>query len=309
MKELKLNFVDFWPDFIKDNNYFFHLLNTKYNCVIDEEDPDLLFFSVDYQRTNERARYKNHRCKKIFFTGENCRPNLSGPYEATDRGYHTGRCDFAFTFDFIDEPVDGSRHYRLPLWVLQIDWFNKIGYKNPQFVLPPDQINNNKYISTPKTKFCTTVFNNPVSMRGEMYNKLSMYKPIDGYGRPFGNWFYGEDKKYEILANYKFSICFENSVAPGGGYYTEKLFHAKTGGTIPIYWTDERCSLDFNTKSFLNLNDYDDMNSLVVDIISIDNDQERYEEMFNEPLFVDGKIPEFALPESVLGFFEEKVLC
>ena len=50
MKKIRVNFVDFWPDFQKDNNYFYHLLSQKYDVEIDEEglNPDLLFFSVDY---------------------------------------------------------------------------------------------------------------------------------------------------------------------------------------------------------------------------------------------------------------------
>ena len=44
---LKLYFCDFWPDFQAANNYFYHLLSTRYNVTIDSDDPDLLFFSVD----------------------------------------------------------------------------------------------------------------------------------------------------------------------------------------------------------------------------------------------------------------------
>ena len=61
-------------DFQKDNNYFYHLLASEYDVAIDEKDPDLLFFSVDYAKTRERDKYKNHRCKKIFYTGESVSP-------------------------------------------------------------------------------------------------------------------------------------------------------------------------------------------------------------------------------------------
>ena len=134
----------------------------------------------------------------------------------------------------------------------------------------------------------------------DFLNKLRIYKPVDGWGKPFGNWSDGEDHKYNILSNYKFSICFENSISPKGGYYTEKLFHAKTAGTIPIYWTDDKCGNDFNTKSFLNLNDYKDMNELIDHIIEIDNDYELYQTILNEPLFVSKKTPSFSHPNKVL---------
>ena len=55
--KLKINFVDFWPDFHKDNNYFYHLLNSKFDVEISEGAPDILFFSVDYakQRVRDKA--------------------------------------------------------------------------------------------------------------------------------------------------------------------------------------------------------------------------------------------------------------
>lgn len=302
--KLKINFVDFWPDFIKDNNYFFHLLSTKYEVVIDEEDPDLLFFSVDFSRRKERDKYINHRCKKIFFAGENVRPNLDGPESVDSLGLSIGKSDFSFTFDFTDHP----NHYRLPLWSMQIDWFNKGGYVNPQFILPENKIHDNEYIRKPKNKFCAFIFNNLIPLRVEPYNKVSKYKQVDGYGKPFGNWFYGERIKYDILSDYKFSLCLENSISPVGGYYTEKLFHAKTAGTVPLYWSDDKCSNDFNVNSFVNLNDFESMDHFVEKIIEIDNSSSLYQKYLNEPLFIDGKVKTEFRPESVMAFFESKVL-
>ncbi len=40
--------------------------------------------------------------------------------------------------------------------------------------------------------------------------------------------------KIETLKNYKYNICFENSLQEG--YTTEKIFEALAGGTIPIYF-------------------------------------------------------------------------
>ena len=54
MDKLKINFVDFWPNFLHEDNYFYHLLSREFDVVIDEHDPDLLFFSVDYGNKNEQ---------------------------------------------------------------------------------------------------------------------------------------------------------------------------------------------------------------------------------------------------------------
>lgn len=300
---LRVNFVDFWPDFQKENNYFFHLLNTQYEVKIDEEHPELLFFSVDYAKRREREKYLDHPSAKIFFSGENVRAN----YDETSidsEMYSIGKCNFAFTFDFSDDP----RHYRLPLWVLYIDWFNKQSYGNPHFLLPVSEIYDNAAISAKKKEFCAFIFSNPVPLRVEMFNKMSNYKQVHGYGKPFNNWSYGELNKYNILANYKFSICFENSISPVGGYYTEKLFHAKTAGTVPIYWSDEKCKNDFNPKSFINLNDFDSIEALIDYVKEVDQNKELYESYRDEPLFKNNQINKEFLPESVLSFFTETIL-
>lgn len=68
--------------------------------------------------------------------------------------------------------------------------------------------------------------------------------------------------KKDVLKNYKFSICFENS-KNYPGYITEKIFDCFAAGTIPIYYgapnvkdyIPETCFIDFRDFS-----DYDDLN-------------------------------------------------
>jgi hypothetical protein len=307
MDKLKINFVDFWPNFLKEDNYFYHLLSRRFDVVIDEHDPDLLFFSVDYNKSRERDRFVNHRCKKIFYTGESVPANFDIPtsIECSNHlaNYSIGQCDYAFTFDFSDDP----RQFRLPLWALQIDWFKKGGYGNPEYLLPLEDIDSNHYIKSPKTKFCAFIFNNPIPQRLEAYRQFEeLYKKVDGYGTPFNNWFYGEREKYNILKDYKFSICFENRLYPG--YYTEKLFHAKTSGTVPIYYADKNVGYDFNEKSFINLNDFESMRDLIKHVQNVDCDDELYCKYTSEPLFKGSEISPELFPEKVLSFFEDMVL-
>jgi len=303
---IKINFVDFWFDFDKKNNYFYHLLSCHDEVVIDEEDPDLLFFSVDYSNAGESGKYKNHRCKKIFFTGESVSPNFDSDESIRmtnhQAHYNIGKCDFAFTFDFSDDP----RHYRLPLWVLQIDWFDKGGYGNPEFILSPELIQQNEFISSEKNKFCAMVFNNPTKERVDTYNLFSTYKKVDGFGHPFGNWSNGEIKKYNNLKNYKFSVCYENRLY--AGYYTEKLFHAKTAGNLPIYYCDEKASNDFNEKCFINLNNYKSLDCLFEHIKEVDQDDDLYNSYLKEPLFKNSLIKKEFLPDSILQFITKTIL-
>jgi hypothetical protein len=309
MDTLKINFVNFWRGFDKSNNYFYHLLSTEYNVLIEEDDPDLLFFSVFSNGEREMDKYKKHRCKKVFFTAENVEPNFHINEDILCvnffNTYIISKCDFAFSFSMTMD----SRNYRLPLWVLYIDWFNVGGYSDPKFLLPFDQIENNDYIKTPKTKFCAAIFSNPTDERLALFEALSDYKQVDGYGKPFRNHSIGEDTKYNILKDYKFSICFENKIS--NGYYTEKLFHAKTAGTVPIYKTNLTENLDFNRKCFIDKSNFRNISKLIDFVIEVDQDDDLYNSFFNEPLF-DKNIPTIFskdfYPESVLKFIKERIL-
>lgn len=265
---MNISFSDFWPGFDHYNNFFADLIKSIHpNCKFvpfSNEHTDVLIYSCFGQQHHTTDRT---RVKKIFYTGENIRPNFND-------------CDYSLTFDFESY---GDRNIRLPLWLIQIDWFGKINYGNPQFVIPPSELRISRYSVRPKTNFCCIVFNNPIPNRVEIIQKLSKYKNVHCYGRPFGNHFNGEDIKYDILSRYKFNICFENGIHPG--YYTEKPIHAKVAGCLPLYWADENCKRDFNTNSFLNLNDFPSIDAYVERIIELDNHDEEYDNIVSQYLF------------------------
>jgi hypothetical protein len=86
-----------------------------------------------------------------------------------------------------------------------------------------------------------------------------------------------------LISDYKFNICFENS--KNKGYYTEKILHAKVAGCIPIYYSDEDMSMDFNPKCCINLNNFENVDHLMRYIIEVDSNDELYKSILNEPLF------------------------
>jgi alpha(1,3/1,4) fucosyltransferase len=271
---MNISFADFWGDgFDPNNNFFVDLLQSispKYKIVpFSNEHTDVLIYSCfgDVHRTVDRSKVK-----KIYFTGENIRPNFN-------------ECDYSLTFDF---PDYGGKNIRLPIWLFQIAWFGKTNYGNPKYVIPPAELRVSRFHAIPKTEFCCFVFNKPIPNRIEIVQKLSKYKPVHVYGKLSGNHFYGEDEKYKILSNFKFNICFENSLT--SGYYTEKLIHAKVAGCLPLYWGDEECKQDFNTNSFLNLNDFPSMDAFIERIIELDQNEEAYNAMSSQYLF-EGKEP------------------
>jgi alpha(1,3/1,4) fucosyltransferase len=89
LKRIKIDFCDFWSSFNKFDNYFVRLLQQEYYLEITNR-PDFLIYST---WGNQHKKYK---CTKIFYTGENVRPNF-------------WKCDYAFTFDYLND----KRNYRL----------------------------------------------------------------------------------------------------------------------------------------------------------------------------------------------------
>lgn len=301
MTKLKVNFVDFWNGFSKKENYFYHLLSKKYDVEIDEEDPDILFFSVDYSLKRESLKYSNHRCLKIFFTGESVDPNYSqdDPISISNFGanYSIARCDISFSFR-----PDTDRNMRLPLWALHIDWFNVGSYgDNPSFLIPIDDLESNRFIEYPKSKFCAAVFSNPTKERLSLVNKISGYSKVDCYGSPFGNHSHGELSKMEVLKNYKFSLCPENRIEEG--YFTEKLFHAKISGTVPIYGYNKKDNFDFNENCFINILDFQSPDELVSHIKEMDT-HESYDNIRKERLFKSKDCYMKFSPDRVIKFLE-----
>lgn len=262
---MKISFIDFWGGFDPCNNFIYFLIKDIYNDVkvVDPNDADVLFCSAF---GNQHFNFRNK--KKIFYTGENVRPNLS-------------LYDYSLSFDVDDH---NGRNIRLPLWYFYIDWFNVKSYNNPNYLIPVSYLQgNNEFTDKPKDLFCCTVFSAPYPDRFNTINLINTYKKVDAFGKcnPM-RLEEGERAKLDTVSNYKFSMCFENSIYPG--YFTEKLLHAKISGTIPIYKAHPMLNIDFNEKCCINA--YGLSNNEILDmIIDIDSNPNKYNDIFNEPLF------------------------
>jgi hypothetical protein len=275
---MKLAFTDFWDGFQPHNNFFLHLFGEIYKdveLVAPSEEFDVLIYSCF---GDSHKKFDKNKVVKIFYAGEKffiqgqnakvIEPNFE-------------ECTYSFSYEFNEHE---GKNVRIPLWLLQIDWFDKANYVNPEYVIPLNEIKDNEFIRTPKDKFCVFVNNSLFENRIECIEKLNKYKKVDCYGKPFKNWFYGELNKYKIISQYKFIICFENFLY--SGYHTEKLVHAKSAGCVPIYSAEkEGVAKDFNVNSFINLEDFGSMDELVDYIIKVDNDDDLYNKYKNEPIF------------------------
>ena len=214
---------------------------------------------------------------KVHFTGENTMP-INLPSIFLNLGFPHA--------DFVDE-----RYIRLPLWMLEIDWFGcdveKIQNPKP---LPLDICLKpiTSVSSEDRNRFCAFVVTNPCNpVRNNAFHWLNQYKKVDSAGRLYntvGDEIFaglggggGELKKHNFLKKYKFCLAYEN--ASSQGYTTEKLLHAKAAGCIPIYWGDPKVERDFDTKGFIDARRFTTPEELIEAVRRIDESPELYEAM------------------------------
>jgi hypothetical protein len=131
-----------------------------------------------------------------------------------------------------------------------------------------------------KTEFCAMIAGNPEGLRINLFNSIYKYKPVHGYGNMFNRAL--RQSKFDILKNYKFCLCPENSVYDG--YVTEKLLDAYAGKTIPIYSGTMSVDCDFHEGAYLNYMNHKDMDWFVTVIQATDESKEIYEDMYSRPL-------------------------
>ena len=113
-----------------------------------------------------------------------------------------------------------------------------------------------------KTSFCNFLYSNPAPYREKFFKQLSKYKKVDAPGKSMNNMssidslYHGNtwERKRQFISKYKFTIAFENYAYPG--YQTEKLYDAMRVNSLPIYCGDIHVNEIFNTKSFLNANEF-----------------------------------------------------
>jgi len=275
MQKIKVKFVDFWANPSMFHRFILNILQPYYEVEISDE-PDFLFFSC---YGNEHHKY---RCPKIFYTGENIRP---------DYRY----CDFSFSFDY-DE--FNGRNYRLPLFLLYYDPEVLLHKPNPELIVES------------KKKFCNMIISNPnAKERIDFFNKLSKYRKVDSGGRYLNNIGGSVSNKIGFIKDYKFTIAFENSSY--AGYTSEKIVQPMTVNSIPIYWGNPDIGRDFNENSFINAHAaaIKNMNDLVDYVVEIDRNENLYQKMQQEPYFNSNVVPDVFKKKTILNqlefFFKE----
>lgn len=282
MRTLKIHFADFWKDFDQENNFLVDALKDNFNLVIDERNPDLLLCS------NFGNSHFEYDTVKLHYTGENIAPDFNlFDYSI---GHHKLNYD--------------DRYLRWPFWRTSNDIINRIQNRR--------KIDESELATK---KFCNFIYSNSQAdpIRDRFFHALNKIKPVDSLGRHLkntkgditprknSNWQYG---KIQVLHNYKFTICFENSSV--NGYTTEKLIDAHMGQTVPIYWGNPSIEENINPDALIIIDDERNFDKIIDKILHIDGDNKSYLKMVNEPLFLNNKIPP-ALTDPILKEFLKNV--
>lgn len=266
MKTIKIKICSFDPKLENSFGHFFLRRLEKYYSVEHSNDPDYVFF---YERDDGHLKYPN--AVRIFYTGENISPDFNVT-------------DYAISFDRLDF---GDRHFRLPLYMVATLYSKKdiaIAGDMTFEDVPPMTIEE----LYAKKGFCSFVYSNYLAdpRRKELFDALSGYKPVSSGGKYLNNVGGPVTDKLIFERDHKFSIAFENSSRVG--YLTEKLPAALAARTIPIYYGDPTVGLEFNSKRFINAHDFPSFEAVTERIKEIDQDDEEYLRIVNEPVLAPG---------------------
>jgi len=160
----------------------------------------------------------------------------------------------------------------------------------------PRLLHPNKISKVP-LDFCSFIVSNPkCEIRNQLFQKLNQYKKVNSMGRYMNNtqgiiqYPYWSQEYFNVVGNHKFMICCENTKIET--YSTEKIVNPYLSKTIPIYWGSHNIKKIFNPDSMLFLEDEteESMNKLIKQIIELDQNDEKYLEFINRPIFTQENI-------------------
>jgi hypothetical protein len=270
MSSLNIHYHWFWPGFEKE--FIPEFFNNIFQNVEYAKNKEIHIYSV-FNQSNQKEIEKNPNKLIVLYSGEPKHHQF--PYNVD-----------SYDICLIMEDSDPTKRIvTLPLFCFYLYIYNRW----------PICMKSREY--TEKSKFCCQVVSNPgCEMRNKMFLILNQIKRVDSCGRAYNNCEilshpFGSKGFLEFLNQYKFMLCFENSSSPN--YLTEKLLNAWLGNTIPIYWGAANAVKWLNPKAFLYLEDtsYQSVHNLIEKIIELDNDHDKYMEMFNQPLILNNEIP------------------
>lgn len=239
---ITLAYVNFWKQ-PHNEMYFtkFIIENIGPVKIVNPNDyPDILIASCMGNINN----VQNAKAKcKLFYYGENL--NRFPPYNNDELLFKT----FDLIIGFKNTNLS-KKQIRFPLWLMYYKYYK---YDENNNILTYIQSKYNENIKKQKDIFGTIVASHDRGgQRTIIYNELSKYGNIKAPGLYKNNTTSigrSSNDKINYISRGKYNICPENSTYEG--YFTEKIFQAFEGGTIPLYW-----AIDLPEPEIINKNKY-----------------------------------------------------
>jgi len=282
---MKLYLNNFFSDL--DLTFFYKLFEKTFNTKIELstlEDSEILFESVF---GNETLLYHKKWSYTILFIGESDRRL---PIFMNERLAQNRLKDYSL---ILKGEHDNNNIVNLPLFVLYSYAFN---FTN-DFIKFKDTIRFNNYNKTiPPKNICVIVSSRDSEGRDVFFEKLEEKIHID-YGGDYKNnvqkihAFHCSNDFIKFVSQYKFIISMENS--KNKTYITEKILHGFAANIIPVYWGSDYITDYFNEERFINVKTFDetDMNEAIDKILTLINDNDKYLEIINKPIYKNNKNP------------------
>jgi hypothetical protein len=267
---VKLSVINFWDGAFDGDffDFFFRRCFTDLNYTNRLNEADLVVTSVFGRRKSDPA-------KTVCFIGENIRPSYA---------------EYSYSLSFDYDPY-GGRNHRLPLWWARLAWdgfeqkprrarSNNHGFEGLIPIKP--LLQKRKLDLTLKKEFCAMIAGKAEGLRLNLFSGVSEHRKVHGFGNMFGKPL--RKSKFDVLPEYKFCLCPENSIY--SGYTTEKLLDAYAGGTVPIYSGDLGKYHEFNSNAFINYYDTQNAEDMTQSIKKYDEDDSEYTNIYQEPLLL-----------------------
>jgi hypothetical protein len=266
----RATYIDFWQNFAPNEFFLTALL------AVIPGDKKLKIWSV-YPNLIKRQLLKipgfrfliNFRflspytnIKKLWWTGENSRPPEEQPLDL---------------FISFDQDSLNSRNVYFPLFYSELlfpnsDSKNRLGIPVPSL---PSLLEKRDY--SVRQDYACAFINNPEPTRLAAISNLGEFGRVDVFGAYSGK---PVESKYTIAKNYKFVLCFENSLHPG--YITEKLLDAYLCGAVPLYWGDLGNEPHINRQAFINARDFSNLEEFAHFVGDLS--EEDYAKIHSQPL-------------------------
>ena len=297
---LSVRYINFWAPSKELDQFkeYVRLGFAKIGYILMETNDvvstDILVSGVNGEGPESLIPYDTNKTFIIIFTGENTSGDgnthwVKWKFENVSKLINVG------AYIGFDRDERGSK-FRVPLWMVFNDFYNKHESKAYQFVKSNTSLNTRSLLS--RQKYLTMIYSHGGNLRTE-YHLLCAKSGIPVVCP--GKFHHNEDSliklensgvekyaaKHLYLSNFVFNLCSENSNTDG--YCTEKLLQCIFAGCIPIYWGDFVNEEIFNQNRIIRANPAD-IETLVESIYSIQKllqDEEYLRKFFEQKLFTE----------------------